>query len=151
MSTDRSALVVTVAVSLPVLLAGFGSNVRPVTTAVLVKVVPAGVAVGTSVTTVITGRLDPAASVSVGLVRWQVMVWPAAAQDQPVPVADERVTPLGRVSVTTNGPTAVSAPALVTLTVQVACPPATVGSTWTLVRVRSAESIRVCAVAGPPL
>ena len=120
------------------------------TDAELVRVVPDAVSAGSWTTTESTGRLAPTARVSVGLRRVQSRVAPDAAHDHPVPVADTSETPAGSVSVTRNGPTATSGPRLVTATRQVASAPATTGSTWVLSSTRSAESMRVLAVAAGP-
>ena len=90
----RSADAVTAVVTDEVLFAGFGSAVVDDTEAVLVSVAICG---GAVTTTVIVGAVAPVASAG----RVQVTeTLPALVQVQPVPVADTKVTPPGRVSVT---------------------------------------------------
>ena len=122
---------------------------RAFAVAALVNVVPLGVAAGIEVTTVITGNEAPDASVPGAVVRAQATT-PAtgAAQVQPVPDAETKPVPGGRVSVTANGPTAGSGPLFLTVRVQVALPPATTGDACVLVTCRSALSMCVCAEPG---
>ena len=74
-----------------------------------------------------TGNDAPAASVSPGAARWQVM-GAAVVHCQPVPPTVTPVTPVGselvKSSVTVNGPAARSGPLLLTVNVQVPVPPA---------------------------
>src|SRR5450631_4438027 len=90
----RSAEAVTVVLAVEVLLAGTGSAVAEETTAVSVRVPACG---GAVTVTVMVGAVVPVARVG----RVQVTeTLPAFVQVQPVPVADTKVTPAGRVSVT---------------------------------------------------
>src|SRR5450631_2409260 len=90
----RSAEAVTVVLAAEVLLAGGGSAVVELTLAVLDNVVAWA---GAVTVTVIVGAVAPVASVG----RVQVTeTLPVLVQVQPVPVAETKVTPAGRVSVT---------------------------------------------------
>ena len=92
--TDRSAEAVTVVVATDVLFPGAGSAVVEATDAVLVREVAWAPAV---MTMVIVGAVVPVASAG----RVQVTdALPVFVQVQPVPVADTKATPAGRVSVT---------------------------------------------------
>src|SRR4051794_1964740 len=90
----RSAEAVTVVFALAVLLPATGSLVVDETLAVWVR---APACAGAVTATVIVGAVAPAARAG----RVQVLeTLPAFVQVQPVPVADENVTPAGRVSIT---------------------------------------------------
>src|SRR5215510_13942687 len=91
----RSADVLTVVSSLSVLLAGTGSGVIDATVAVLVMVPRVS---ESTVTTIV--MVDDAPAIK--LLRVQVTTPLLLAQIQPVPEALPKVTPAGRVSVTTT-------------------------------------------------
>jgi hypothetical protein len=92
--TARSAEAVTVVVAVDVLSAAEGSFVVEETLAVLVSVAAWA---GAATTRVMVGAVAPA--VSAGRVHVAELL-PELVQVQPVPVADPKVTPAGRVSVT---------------------------------------------------
>ena len=144
----RSAAVVTVAVSVSVLFGSSGSYVRAVTSAVFDRTVPDAVSAGTDTVTVMTGNDAPEASDPGAVVRTQVRSAPMVEQLQPVPVAETNVVGASIVSVTVNGPTAVSGPALDTVRLQRKAAPATGAPVCDLTMRTSAESMRVDAVAG---
>ena len=92
----RSADAVTVVETVEELLAAFGSVVADATEATLDKVAPWA---GAVTTTVMVGAEVPVASV--GRVH-ETETLPVLLQVQPVPVADTKVTPVGRVSETVS-------------------------------------------------
>ncbi len=136
------------AVSVAVLLPGFGSWVCAVTCTVLVKVAPSAAPAGMPVVTVIAGKLAFRARVSAALVREQTTWVSEVLQVQPGPAAVAVAMPGGRSSTTRNGPVAVSAPLLWTTTVQARFWPGTALPVWVLVTVTSAESMNTVAVTG---
>ena len=106
----RSALGVTVVVAVALLFARFGSAVVLATAAVLLRL-PAWF--GAVTVTVIAGAVVSAASVASVQVTETL---PLFEHDQPVPVADAKVTPAGSVSVTVRF-AASEGPLLVTVSV----------------------------------
>ena len=112
--------------------------------------VPDVVVAGTVPVTVIGGNDASGARVSPAAVREQVRVVPLVAQVHPGPLAVGVPREAGTVSVTRNGPTAVSSPLLDTSTVQENGAPATGSAAWVLVTWTSAESITASAVLGGP-
>ena len=77
------------------------------------------------------GKLSPLARVSWGSDRVQVRAVALVEHVHPGPPAVEPTSPAGTVSVTVNGPTAVSGPVLDTRTVQENGSPATASSSRT--------------------
>ena len=154
LETRTSACAVTVVDASSTLFARFVSNVDNVTSASSVYTVEAGVS-ELMLTTIEIGPNElpgpDRGEVSLLFVRTQVTTPPVDdpswLHDHPGPVADENVVPAGTVSVTVNGPTAVSGPLFETVNVHVCEVPATavagvVETIWT-----STASMRVAAVA----
>ena len=132
----RSADAVTPVVVDVVLLAGTGSAVVDEIDAVFVRVVACA---GAVTTTVIVGAVVPVASVG----RVQVTeTLPVLVQVQPVPVAETKVTPAGRVSVTETE-AASDGPLFAPTREYVTVPPAVTVPGPVLVRERSAEAVTV--------
>ena len=146
----RSAWAVNGTVSVSVL-GVFGSKVRPDTCAVLLSVVGIGASLGMATRNVIRGKESPLARVSSALARVHDTTAPTAEQVQPSPDAPTNVIGASTVSVTVNGPTAVSGPSLRASIVQSNVSPATGVPMWPLSTIRSAEWMRATALAGPAL
>src|SRR5450631_2252401 len=132
----RSAEAVTVVLAVEVLLAGVGSAVVELTLAVLDNVVAWA---GAVTVTVIVGAVAPVASVG----RVQVTeTLPVLVQVQPVPVAETKVTPAGRVSVT-DRLAASEGPLLLTTSEYAMALPATTFTGPVLTMARSADAVTV--------
>ena len=116
---DRSAAGSTVVGSLEELFEESGSGVADDTDAVFVT---EGTAAFPTPTVTLTAESAPEER-GPGLV--QETSWPDdPEQSQPTPLAEEKLSPAGSVSVTVMGPCASSGPALWTANVYVPCPPA---------------------------
>src|SRR5664279_1691035 len=130
----RSAEAPKVVVAVEVLLAGTGSAVAGEIVAVLVRV-PA--CAGAVTTTVMVGAVAPVTSAG----RVQVTdTLPVLVQTQPVPVAETKVTPAGRVS-PTDSVAASDGPLLLTTSEYVTVPPAVTLAGPVLTIARSAEAV----------
>ena len=132
----RSADAVTVVFAVAVLLPGVGSLVVDDTLAVLVS---EAACAGAVTTTVIVGAVTPVASAG----RVQVTdTLPAFVQVHPVPVAETKVTPAGRVSATDRF-AASDGPLFTTPSEYVTAPDAATVAGPDLVIARSAEAVTV--------
>ena len=131
---ERSELSAREVVSLPLLLTVFGSLVAEVTVAVLLMEPVASDARSTV-------RSMPAASSPLGrlVASLQVTTCRSAEQVHPVPVAEAKVSEVGRVSLTTIGSAASEGPRLPTAIRYEPLSPAVKVPWWVLVTQRSAE------------
>src|SRR5262245_1810804 len=98
-----------------------------------------------------SGNEALAASVSAEVDRVHSIVVVPVAQFQPGPLAVGPTSPGGNVSVTLNGPTAVSGPSLETVTVQEKSSPATASPVCVFSTSTSAASMCATASSGPEL